>query len=90
MSDEGSSSGESRGLSKAPLILLGVLTVAAFAGPFGILWVLRGGASPIWPPDRAVEWVTFAGTVGLVVVLVTACSTAGWWARRDSSVDRRG
>lgn len=82
MSAEGSP--RSVGPPKAPLILLGLLTVVAFAGPFAIVWVLRGGASPIWPPDRAVEWVMFGGTVGLVVVLLTACTTAGLWARRES------
>jgi hypothetical protein len=52
---------------KLPFVLLILMTLAAFGGPVVIGIVLRGGASPRWPPDRPVEWITFAGICGLVL-----------------------
>jgi hypothetical protein len=60
-----------------PLVLLGLLTAATVGGPLAILLVLRGGARPHWPPDRAVEWWTFAGCVGGYVVLLGSCLVVG-------------
>jgi hypothetical protein len=88
-------------LSRGPFVLLGLLTVATVGGPIAIAWTIRGGASPRWPPDRPVEWWTFALTTGLVVSLVVACLAIGLsrWRRtvsppadrpRDGPHDDRG
>jgi hypothetical protein len=53
--------------SKLPFVLLFLMTLAAFGGPVAIGLVLRGGPSPNWPPDRPVEWITFAGICSLVL-----------------------
>ena len=66
---------------KGPLVLLGLLSVATFAGPFVIYLTLRGGERPEWPPDRAVEWVALCGVIMMVVGLLTACVTSGLWSR---------
>jgi hypothetical protein len=63
-----------------PLVLLGLMTLATFAGPFVIGVVLRGGESKGWPPDRPVEWLTFFGITGAVVALLAACLTVGLWS----------
>lgn len=60
----------SRALIRVAYILLGLLTLATFGGYFLIGAVLRGGASPAWPPDRPVEWGVFAGVTGSVVGLM--------------------
>ena len=60
-------------LPRGPYVLLGLLTLATFAGPVAIIASLRGGASREWPPDRPVEWYIFGLTTGLVVVLMAAC-----------------
>jgi hypothetical protein len=54
------------------LVLLGLMTVAILGGPLGFGAVLRGGRSPSWPPDRAVEWVMLGATSALVVILMVA------------------
>jgi hypothetical protein len=66
---------------RTPLVLLGLLSVATFAGPFLILLVIRGGARRDWPPDRPVEWVVFSAVCAAVVLLMAACLIAGLWAR---------
>lgn len=68
-----------------PLVLLGLMSVACFAGPFLIVLVLRGGRSEGWPPDRPVEWATFVGVTASVAVLMGACLTAGLWGRRKKT-----
>jgi hypothetical protein len=60
-------------VSRLPLVLLGAMTALTFGGPIAIGRVLRGGASPVWPPDRRVEWVMLLGVSGAVVVLMGAC-----------------
>jgi hypothetical protein len=62
---------------RAPLVLLGLMTVASFGGPFVIFVTLQGGASAHWPPDRPVEWWVFGLITGLVAVLMTACLALG-------------
>lgn len=52
------------------LLLLAMMTCAAFGGPVVIGAVLRGGPSPKWPPDRPVEWATLFGVSGLVLALM--------------------
>ena len=56
------------GPPKAPLVLLGLMTVATFAGPFVIVLTIQGGDGRDWPPDRPVEWWTFGVVVAAVVV----------------------
>jgi hypothetical protein len=65
-----------------PLVMLGLMTLASFGGPLLIFVVVRGGSRATWPPDRAVEWWVIGGVIGLVVVLMGACVTCGWWAKR--------
>ncbi len=60
----------SRALVRVAYVLLGLLTLATFGGYFLIGYVLKGGESPAWPPDRQVEWGVFAGVTGSVVGLM--------------------
>jgi hypothetical protein len=60
----------SRGVVILAYVLFGLLTLATFGGYFLIGYVLRGGANPAWPPDRPIEWATFAGVTGSVVGLI--------------------
>jgi hypothetical protein len=60
-------------LPRLPFVLLGLMTVFTFGGPLAIGYVLRGGASPVWPPDRPIEWATFLGVSGMVAALMLAC-----------------
>lgn len=69
---------------KLPLILLGLMTVATFAGPFVIALVIRGGRSTGWPPDRPVEWWTFGLICGGVAVLMVACLAIGFILKRGA------
>jgi hypothetical protein len=67
-------------LPRLPLALLGLLTLACFGGPFA-LFVVRGGPSGDWPPDRPVEWIVIAVVLATVLALFVACVTVGWWYR---------
>ena len=71
---------------RAPFVLLGLMTMASFGGPFAIVAAIRGGTSPDWPPDRAIEWWAFGLTTGLVAVLMTACLAIGLgrWCTADA------
>jgi hypothetical protein len=60
-----------------PYVLLGLLTIATLGGPLAILLTLRGGARPVWPPDRPVEWWTFLGSIAAELVLLSACLVIG-------------
>jgi hypothetical protein len=62
-----------------PYLLLGAMSLVTFGGPFLVLVVVRGGASPNWPPDRAIEWITIAVVFGLFATLFVCCTTVGWW-----------
>jgi hypothetical protein len=62
-----------------PYVLLGAMSLVTFGGPFLILVVVRGGESPNWPPDRALEWITIAVVLGLFTALFVACTTLGRW-----------
>ena len=66
-------------VSQAAYVLLGMMSLVSFGGPFALALLLHGGERSGWPPDRAVEWV---GTIGLFVVfaiLFTACLTVRLW-----------
>jgi hypothetical protein len=62
---------------RLPMVLLGLMTIFSFGGPLAFGYVLRGGRSPNWPPDRPVEWATLLGISGMVVALMTACLALG-------------
>jgi hypothetical protein len=68
--------------SKAPLVLLGLMSLVTFTGPFAIVLVIRGGESAVWPPDRPVEWWTFGVVTLAVVAMMIGCVTAGRWSRQ--------
>jgi hypothetical protein len=58
------------------------MTVFTFGGPVLIGYVLGGGASPRWPPDRPIEWATFLGISAMVVILMMACLSLIWINRK--------
>jgi hypothetical protein len=60
-------------IPRLPFVLIGLMTAFTFGGPIAIGYVLRGGTSPNWPPDRPVEWFVFAGVSAMVFVLMMAC-----------------
>lgn len=72
-------------LPKLPFVLLGLLSLATFAGPLVIFATVLGGKSPHWPPDRAVEWWVFTLICLSVVVLTASCVTVGIWTRPKKS-----
>lgn len=74
---------------RMPFVLLGLMTAFTFGGPVGFGLVLRGGRSPDWPPDRAVEWWTLAGISGMVVALMAACIVVGLGNARASDAARK-
>jgi hypothetical protein len=55
---------------RLPIILLGAMTILTFGGPLAFGFVLQGGASPAWPPDRPIEWATLLGISGMVAALM--------------------
>jgi hypothetical protein len=67
----------SQRLPRYPFVLLGAMTLFTFGGPLLIGYVLGGGASPRWPPDRPVEWAVLFGVSGMVVALMIACLALG-------------
>ena len=75
-------------LPRGPFVLLGLMTAATLVGPFVIGFVLRGGSSPLWPPDRPIEWITVLAVLGLVSGLMLACLALGWTNRRGSVAGR--
>ncbi|WP_435007431.1 hypothetical protein P12x_004731 [Tundrisphaera lichenicola] len=63
----------SRRLPRTPFALLAAMTIFTTTGPIGIWAILKGGARPDWPPDRAVEWAVVLGVSAMVVSLMMAC-----------------
>ena len=72
-------------LPRGPFVLLGLMTATTISGPLLIGLVLKGGPSPTWPPDRAVEWVAVLGTSALVLVLMGLCLSMAWTTRQTLS-----
>jgi hypothetical protein len=62
-----------------PYLLLAAMSLVSFGGPFLVLFVVQGGVSADWPPDRALEWITIGLVVVLFVTLFAGCTTLGWW-----------
>jgi len=52
------------------ILLLGLMTAATLGGPLLIGEALRGGESPVWPPDRPIEWGVLFGISALVLSLM--------------------
>lgn len=78
---------------RGPFVLLGLMTATTVLGPFLIGLVLRGGASPAWPPDRPIEWGVLFGTSGMVALLMLSCISLLWINRplappRPGAVER--
>jgi membrane associated rhomboid family serine protease len=69
-------------VSRIPLILLALLTVAVLGGPLSIGVALRGGQSPDWPPDRLIEWIVFAAACAHVAALFFATLIAALYHKR--------
>lgn len=67
---------------KGPFVLLGLMTLFSFGGPLAFGYVLGGGSSARWPPDRAVEWATLIFISAMVVILMGACLSLAWWNRQ--------
>ena len=63
--------------SRWPYAILAAMTLFSFGGPLAFGAVLRGGVSPNWPPDRAIEWATLIGISGVVIALMMACLSLG-------------
>lgn len=76
--------------SRGAYILLGLMTLVSFGGPFLIAVLLWGGERSEWPPDRPIEWIGFGLVVFLFFACFLACLTAPWWNARAKSGDREG
>ncbi len=72
-------------LPRWPFVVIGLMTTLTILGPILIGWVLSGGASAQWPPDRPVEWVTLLGTSGAVLALMVVCLSLIWTNRQPRS-----
>jgi hypothetical protein len=70
---------------KRMLILLAAMSLGTFGGPVGIGFVLRGGASRSWPPDRPLEWATLYGVSGLVIACLLGIVALGLVQRREAA-----
>jgi hypothetical protein len=66
-------------LPRLPYILLGLMTLFSFGGPLAFGFVLAGGKSDRWPPDRPAEWATLIGISAVVVILMLLCLSLAWW-----------
>jgi hypothetical protein len=75
-------------LPRSPYVLLILMTIVSFGGPFLMVAALRGGENPGWPPDRPVEWATVAVVMTLFLALFTACVSIRLWFRPARSEGR--
>jgi hypothetical protein len=73
----------SRLIPRKLVVLMALMTVIAFCGPFCIGLVIRGGRSPDWPPDRPVEWYTLGGTTALLLILLVGTIAASIAVQRQ-------
>jgi hypothetical protein len=67
-----------------PIVLLGLMTLVSFGGPFVIALLLWGGERSKWPPDRPVEWIGLGVVMTLFAACFIACLTIGWWRPRGT------
>lgn len=78
-------------LPRLPYVLLLLMSVVSFGGPFVIFLALRGGDEKGWPPDRIWEWAIIALVLVLFVSLFAACVSIRLWFRTGASAgDGRG
>lgn len=68
-------------LPRLPYVLLILMSIVCFGGPFVIFWALRGGDHPGWPPDRPLEWAAIAVVMGLFLAFFVACVSIRLWLR---------
>ncbi|MFO0890712.1 MAG: hypothetical protein U0790_16405 [Isosphaeraceae bacterium] len=68
-------------LPRLPYVLLLLMSLVSFGGPFVIFAALRGGDSTGWPPDRAWEWAVIAVVMVLFLGLFAACVSIRLWFR---------
>ncbi len=73
----------SRETIRLAYVLLAIMSVTSFGGPFLLGSVLRGGDRPNWPPDRPIEWVAVIGVTGVVVAVMIGLSVL-WLANKKS------
>lgn len=75
-----------KALKLTPLMyMFGAMTLASFGGPALIGVVLWGGASPEWPPDRPIEWITVIGTALVVFGLMVGIIVVGLSQKRKNA-----
>jgi hypothetical protein len=70
-------------LPRLPFVLLGLMTLFSCGGPLVFGFVLGGGASAHWPPDRPVEWGTLIGISAMVLILMAACLSLALTTRKS-------
>lgn len=76
--------------SRPAYVLLGLMTLLSFGGPFLIALILWSGGKSGWPPDRPVEWIGVGLILGLFLICFVACLAAPFWIKRASGGDRGG
>jgi hypothetical protein len=72
-------------LSRLPFVLLGLMTLFSFGGPLAFGYVLGGGSSNRWPPDRTVEWATLIGISAVVLILMAVCLSLAFVNHKELS-----
>jgi hypothetical protein len=75
-------------VSPGAYILLGMMSLVCFGGPFALALLLSGGERSGWPPDRTVEWVGAIGLLVLFTILFAACLTIRLWLIKPSPPKR--
>ena len=80
---------------RVPYLVLGAFTLVTFGGPVAMLVAVRGGPSPLWPPDRVIEWIVVGLVFALAIGLFGACVSVGWWhsglrQTKKSTISRPG
>lgn len=75
-------------VSQAAYILLGMMSLVCFGGPFVLALLLSGGERSGWPPDRNVEWAGAIGLLALFTILFVACLTIRLWLIKPTTPKR--
>jgi len=76
--------------SRPAYVLLGLMTLLSFGGPFLIAAILWGGQRSEWPPDRPIEWIGVGSILVLFLVCFIACLTAPLWLPKTARGRRPG
>jgi hypothetical protein len=77
-------------LPRLPYVLLILMSIVSFGGPFAIFAALRGGENPGWPPDRLLEWAVIAVVMVLFLSLFVACVSIRLWFKPGPTSPTRG